>query len=244
MFSPLLRRLGPATAAIITIVLLAAGGCGSVSTFQTGRTAGKGNLRTGLGTSILFIDRFSVLTGVDEEEETEVASGLPVPSLEVWARYGLTRNVDLGLRVYTLGISGEFKAQFAGSQTSPFAASLGAVVNYFGFSTPDDAQQEEDEITFGGRLGILDVITVLYLSYSVNDEWFNFYLAPKYISRSVILGASIDGKESQGAIGLDLVGSSLGIAIGRDFSFYLEGGLFTPIGFRGVMSNFGIGFDF
>lgn len=244
MFSSLLRhRLGPA-AAIITVLLLAATGCGSVSTFQTGRTAGKGNLRTGLGTSILFIDNFSVLTGVDEQEETEVASGVPVPSLEVWARYGLARNVDVGLRLYTLGISGEFKAQFAGSQTSPFAASLGAVVNYFGYSTPEEAEQEEDEVTFGGRIGILDVITVLYLSYSVHDEWFNFYLAPKYISRSVILGASINGKGAEGAIGLDLVGSSLGIAVGRDFSFYLEGGLFTPIGFRGVMSNFGIGFDF
>src|SRR5688572_23279699 len=105
---------------VLGIFLVA--GCANMSAFQTGRTQGKGELRYGVGAEINFVDEFEVITGSDEDETSEIDTAFPIPGVVGWARYGVADNLDFGLRLHTVGLGGEMKAQFAGEVGSPFAA--------------------------------------------------------------------------------------------------------------------------
>ncbi|MFH0899629.1 MAG: hypothetical protein V2A73_03245 [Pseudomonadota bacterium] len=213
-----------------------------MSTFQTGRTAGKNALRLGAGINVGAATEASVLLPYDDAGDDNKTI-IPMPTLELWARYGLRDNLDLGLRLYSVGVSGEVKIQVAGDQKSPFAAAMGVTVNYFGYSRPEP-EEDTEEVDWSGRVQLLDFTTSVYLSYTLLNGWFNFYLAPKYVSRNVTLGATVEDTGGQIGINNDLAGTGLGIAIGRDFSLYVEGGAYVPIGFDGTFYDVGIGFDF
>jgi hypothetical protein len=226
---------------IAALVLLCMTACANFSSFQTGRTAGKRSMRLGAGLSVAAATQLSAFVPIDDAgEDSDLI--IPVPGLEIWARYGLTDTVDLGARLFTLGVSGEVKTQLVGDQKSPFAMSAGIVASYFGFEIPEDTEAEG--ISAGAHLQMFEATVALYLSYTVLDEWFNFYLAPKYVSRNVIVGATIEETGGQIGLNMDLAGSGVGVAIGRDFSLYLEGGIFFPIGFDGRVYNLALGFDF
>ena len=226
-------------ASLVTLLLAS---CANVSSFQTGRTLGKGELAYGLGAEIGIVEEFEAVTGADEDSARELDTGVPIPALAAWVRYGLADNIDAGLRLFTVGLAGELKAQFAGDAVSPFSAAAGLSVSYFGFDVPDEEEDSQPPITFGSQLAILDVTSALYLSYSLPDGWLTMYAAPKYISRSIVLGAEIEGTEDR-ALGLDLVGTGLGLNFGEDLSVYVEAGLFAPIGFDGLVLSLGVGVE-
>lgn len=221
------------------------GACLNISSFQTGRTVGKNQLRLGGGVSTAVIRDFSVLTTVLEEEQAEDLSFIPLPSAEISARYGLTDQIDIGVRIYTVGVGADLKTQFIGDQNSPLAVSLSASANYFGISIPEGEQGAEgDDVSFDAGVGLLDMATALHASYSPGRGFFTFYASPKFVSRTLTLGFEVANKKASAGLGLDLVGSNFGVALGRNFTVYLEAGAYTPIGFQGLVSEFGLGFDF
>lgn len=231
----------------ISLLLLALplGACLNTSTFQTGRTLGKNRLRLGGGLSVVTIEDFSALTSVVDPDAppVEETGPIPLPSAEISARYGLSDTIDVGVKIYTIGVGAELKTQFIGDQKSPFAMSLSASASYFGISLPESAQSSGD-ISFDAGVGLLDMATALHASYSFSHGFLTLYGSPRFVSRTLTVG--FEGEERAGGVGLglDLAGANMGVAIGRIFTLYIESGVYKPIGFEGAVSELGIGFDF
>jgi hypothetical protein len=234
----------PRLARLASLWVALGSACANMSTFQTGRTLGRDEVRYGVGSEISFIDEFEVITGTDEDETSEVETAFPIPAVQGWARYGIAENIDAGLKLFTVGLAAEMKAQFLGDRESPFAAATGLVFSYYGMDVPREEEDSTGPVTLGGYVGLLDVTAALYLSYSLSDDWLTIYGSPKYISRTVVLGAEVAGAAEDAALGLDLWGAALGLTFGRALAFYVEAGLYRPIGFDGLMANVGVGVEF
>jgi hypothetical protein len=91
---------------------------------------------------------------------------------------------------------------------------------------------------------MFDAQMMLVFSYSLWCDWVNLCLAPKYLSRNVIVGGTVEDTGAEVGINMDLVGTNFGVALGRDFSLYLEGGIYAPSGFDGHVIHAAVGFDF
>jgi hypothetical protein len=222
--------------------LLLLGACANMSTFQTGRTLGEGELRYGAGIEASFVEEFEVLSGADADPMSELDTGFPIPAVMGWVRYGVAENIDMGLRLFTLGIAGEMKAQFMGDRETPFAASAGLTLSYFGLDVPPEEEASTGDVTFGGTLGLLDVAASLHLSYALPDDWLTLYGAPRYISRTVLLGGEVEEGPDR-ALGLDLWGAAFGLSFGRSIAVFVEAGLYAPIGFDGLMADLAVGVE-
>jgi hypothetical protein len=226
----------------LLLVGLGAGACINLSTFHTGRTLPKGQLRLGGGIGVATVKEFALVTGV--EGLSGDGLNIPLPNAEINARYGLTDEVELGVKLYTVGVGAEVRTQLVGDKKSPFAMSFGASANYFGISIPESVDGEA--LAFDAGFGMLDMSTSFNLSYTLPGRlrWLTAYAAPKYISRTIAIGGQANDVDVGAGIGIDLLGGSYGVAIGRNFTLYLEGGSYATIGFQGVVSQFGVGFDF
>lgn len=132
--------------------------CGQLSSFQTGKTLGKGE--TTLGASVLGY-------GVTDPDANggDIGAGV-FPYAEFYGNYGVGEAVDLGLKVSTGGnlqLSGKY--QFVGDAESAFAAAIGG-----GFEL--QASNFSENVVFRTHLP-------LYLSYHPSSED-AVYLTPRW----------------------------------------------------------------
>src|SRR5262245_53576112 len=82
---------------IRSALLIAATGCGSVTTYQSADTLPPGTWSVGLA------------LGAGGFNDTEQQTKIPTGSIEIAARRGLTENTDVGLKLYTAGIEASFR---------------------------------------------------------------------------------------------------------------------------------------
>lgn len=139
------------------------GSCAQLSSFQTGKTLGKGNKTFGGGL---------VAYGVSDPESQGGELGSPIwPHAVFSTQFGISNRFDLGLQVST-GYNAQLfgKYQIIGNLDSKFAASLGAGAA-MQFNTPDEKP-------------IYRAHLPLYLSYH-NSEKGAIYLTPRFVYQIV-----------------------------------------------------------
>lgn len=136
--------------------------CAQLSSFQTGRTSGKGNGEAGMAMSA---------SGITQAFDTDGSATFVI--LEAFGRYGLAENFDIGLKIST-GLTGviDFKYQIAGDKTSPFAMSVGPGIGFQG--------------AIAGT-SLLQLHLPLHMSYHPSER-LAIYASPRYISQ-VITGS-------------------------------------------------------
>jgi hypothetical protein len=171
--------------------------CAQLSSFQTGRTLGQGNGEAGAALSA---------SGISDAFDVDANATFFVA--EAFGRYGISENFDIGLKLST-GLTGvvDFKYQFIGDKTAPFAMSVGP-----GFG-------------FQGAIAETSLIQLhlpLHMSYHPNEKS-AVYASPRYISQIVT-----------GEGSANYLGSSLGYENGDKVRFVLEGSYFRLLSGREV----------
>jgi hypothetical protein len=136
--------------------------CAQLSTFQTGRTSGKGNGEAGMAMSA---------SGITQAFDTDGSATFVVA--EAFGHYGIAQNFDIGLKLST-GLTGviDFKYQIVGDKTSPFAMSVGPGIGFQG--------------AIAGT-SLLQIHLPLHMSYHPSERM-AIYASPRYISQ-VITGS-------------------------------------------------------
>ncbi len=171
----------------LSVIIFSWISCAQLSSFQTAKTVGKENAEIGFAASGAgftdFID--------NAEDETAV-----LPVLEMWGRYGVGENLDVGIKLST-GLSGVFdlKYQFVGDRDSKFAMALGGGLGFQG-GTLDDF--------------ILQGHIPLHMSIHPSPK-FGIYLTPRFISQFIIGTASVN-----------YGGGSFGLEFGQKVKFMTE----------------------
>ena len=146
---------------LFVLSLLLFSSCAQLSSFQTGKTLGK-------GTNQITVTATGY--GVTGEPGSIIEGDLAIfPFIEVMGQFGITDRLDLGLKLSTGGnAQGHAKFQFAGSLESKFAAALGGGLSY----------QWADEVR------VYRAHVPLYLSYHPGEKD-AIYATPRYIYQSV-----------------------------------------------------------
>ena len=102
---------------IRSALLVAAAGCGSVTTYQSADTLPRGTWAVQLAVEAGGFN--------DTEQQTKIPTG----AFELAARRGLSANTDVGLKLYTAGIEASFRYRIAQGRWSwALLSSLGGVV--------------------------------------------------------------------------------------------------------------------
>ncbi|MBK8501435.1 MAG: hypothetical protein IPL46_04065 [Saprospiraceae bacterium] len=156
----------PSTLLKVVIVLqlsLLLTSCAQLSSFQTGRTSGKGNGEVGIAASA---------SGISDAFETDASATFFVG--EAYGRYGVGENFDIGLKLST-ALTGvfDFKYQILGDKISPFAMSIGPGIGFQGAIAET----------------LVQLHFPLHLSYHPNEK-LAIYASPRYISQLVTGGGS------------------------------------------------------
>lgn len=138
--------------------------CAQLSSFQTGRTSGKGNGEAGTALSA---------SGITQAFDAEASATFFI--VEAFGRYGIAENFDIGLKLST-GLTGviDFKYQIAGDKTSPFAMSVGPGIGFQG--------------DIAGT-SLLQLHLPLHMSYHPSERM-AIYASPRYISQVITGGGS------------------------------------------------------
>ncbi|MCB0667122.1 MAG: hypothetical protein KDC80_14935 [Saprospiraceae bacterium] len=134
-------------------------GCAQLSSFQTGRTSGKGNGEAGLAISA---------SGITDAFETDTRATFFVG--EAYGRYGVGENFDIGLKLST-GLTGvfDFKYQFIGDKISPFAMSIGPGIGFQGAIA---------------ETALVQLHLPVHMSYHPNEK-LAVYASPRYIAQVI-----------------------------------------------------------
>jgi hypothetical protein len=132
-------------------------GCISITSLQSGRTEGEGNIELAASATYGKHSHYSL----DLEEYGNM------PIVEIGGTIGLSEDFDFSININSIfSLSSNIKYQFIGNKTSVFASSLGAEA---GISF----------IMLGNALLYYYYSLPLYLSYHISDKAFIF-LTPRY----------------------------------------------------------------
>ncbi len=211
-------KLNVLTIFVLTISLTLSG-CFSFTNFQTARTVGKNKTEFGLSINAIGFS------------ELDTSLYIRIPSVEIGGKYGITENMDVGVRLSNFGtFIGDFKYQFYGDKESTFAAatgiSIGGSVYSFSFGSSEN-------------FGFYQFDIPLHLSIHPSEK-FAFYFTPRYMGI---------GGFAAGNGGLDQVivlspgiefGSKVKVLINYNFVVPFDQVFFSD----GFISQFGIGFKF
>ena len=121
--------------ALVPLALLVVTGCPSLSTMQTPATVPKGALRVGMGLESLGFT----------QKDSEGISTNTFGQYELNARYGVTDNVDLGVKLYGIGIEVGGKYQFV---KGDFEAAIAPAVSYVSLDLSIDGPKTTTGITY------------------------------------------------------------------------------------------------
>jgi hypothetical protein len=209
--------------------LALASGCANFATLQTAETMQKEKFELGVGATFTSYELTTESTvrvtdamgNVVSEETVEETDSFTVPAITVGGRYGLTDKLELHGVIWV-----------------PFGASIGGKYMLVG-------SQEENGFIFSPGLDIgapltitindesstlIDVYVPLHMGYRASEA-FEVYWTPKYVLRFY------DGVHHA-------PGATLGVALGKDTTFMVEGtALYDTISKEPII-NVGLGVAF
>jgi hypothetical protein len=195
-------------------------GCASMSTMQTARTTEKDEVGYSFGAGI-------VKTELPTNEHDTIKLNLPF--VEAAARYGVSDNLDIGIKLTIIGtLVIDTKYQFLGNKESVFAGSVGCGLGYLQLTSD------------GTGLRIFDFLFPFYFSF-YPTPWLSVYCSPK----SVLRLTTYNGDYGSGAEGSVWYGATGGIRIGHrngfllEYSYYKNSSFYKP--FLQVTCGFAIG---
>ncbi len=186
---------------LLTVVLLVSlGACANYARFQEADTLPKGTSKTGFGVTATT---YKVDTGDPELQS------VTLPAVNAWYRRGLTDKLEAHASVWVpLGSSIGVKYQLMGHrERSGFALSLGLDLGFLQIGAEDDAGESVTTTIF-------DTYVPVYLGYRLSPGM-ALYASPEYILR---IGSNDDGTSAS-----HLAGGTVGVALGRNTTFMLEG---------------------
>ena len=207
----------------VGLLALALGGCANYATLMDPETVPKGKFQMGYGAT--FTNYSLETTTVDASgETTKTTEDFTVPALTFTPRIGLTDNLEIHAMVWIpFGATIGAKLMLAGDrEKGGFVFSPGLDIGYLSVSVNDVEQ------TF------IDIYVPLNMGYRTGES-FAVYFTPKYVLRL------ISGEQSETG---HVAGGTVGIALGKDFQFLVEGGFLydtlveTPI----IQGGLGIAF--
>ena len=127
------RRLPTLAMAAVIAIPMVLGGCFSSMSWQTADTIPDDAVEFGMGWSVAKLDRISYTS--QEGEVTEVSDDLEgtIPNLlpDLFMRFGLGDNIDMGLRLHFLGIHTDLKIRLINTDLFSLALAPG-----LGYSRP------------------------------------------------------------------------------------------------------------
>lgn len=191
-------RLRPVVLAAVVGCLSLSTGCATFASFQSADTVGKGQLKYGVGAT--YTSYGTTLNGK--------ATTVGIPAGDIWGRYGVTDKLEVHALVWIpMGATAGVKYQLLGSRDRAGPSlSLGLDLGYLQISSTSGSTTTSSNI--------FDTYVPVYLGYRLNPG-FAFYLTPKYLLR---LGFSNAGT------GVDNeVGGTVGVALGKNTTFLVEG---------------------
>lgn len=171
-----------------------------MASFQSADTVAKGEQRKGVGVTY---NQYTMTL----DEETDDSIDVGVPAVHAWYRYGLTDKLEAHTMVWIpLGATAGLKYQFLGNRdTKGLSLSAGLDVGYLSISSGEG----DNEVTST----IYDTHVPLYAGYRQSPS-FAVYAVPRYLLRAGV-------SENSTAI-THLVGSAVGLALGKSTVFHLE----------------------
>jgi hypothetical protein len=198
----------------IPLALLLFSGCASLSTLQTPSTVPKGQTRFAIAAEAV---------GISSDGDSASA-----PQFEFAARYGLTDDIDAGVKLYVLGAEFGFKYQLL---RGPLDVAVAPAASYFSIDTTieDSAGQEAD-----ARVRVTYLHAPVLFGYDVNDR-LTLGFGPKlvYIIASGTT-TSTGATETITGDGLMLGGFfNVPFRVGNAFWIAPEINVYTPIGDAG-----------
>ncbi len=212
--------------ALVPLALLVMTGCPSLSTMQTPATVPKGEVRLGMGLESV---------GFSEKDSNGTVKTDTVPQFEFNARYGLTDNIDVGAKLYLLGLEVGGKYQFA---KGDFEAAIAPAVSYISVTDSENTNNGNSS-TF--RVAYLHL--PLLLGYKLTDS-LELAFGPKVLY--VIASGTVSDSSSQTSAtssGLMAGGfASIQLRLGKAFWLAPEINVYKPFaeGASGVIWQGGL----
>ncbi len=188
------------------VAIFATSGCANYASFQSADTVPEGQGVAGIGMTY---------SGYEAEvgDQTESFS---VPALNLWYRRGITEEFEVHGNIWIpFGASLGAKYQLLGGRKTPgLSLSLGADLGYLSITTGSGDTE--------ASASVLDVYIPVYTGYRVS-EGFAVYFTPKYILRAAFASASSGSAEASDNELYHTPGATIGVAIGSDIEFLIEG---------------------
>jgi hypothetical protein len=190
---------------LLIVGFLSAGltGCLTFSSFQTADTlkAGHGSFFIGAG-----YQQYAYLQKSEDETTKKIQTTIEkikVPMIEYGLRYGLSKDLDLGVRTAMFGsYLGDVKYRI--SQDAKTSMAFGAGISYASMGV-------------FGRL--IDLSLPFYMSYNMTPTN-HLYLVPRAVFRQATY--KFDYSEGNETTTTTAGGATVGIALGQDFQTFFE----------------------
>jgi hypothetical protein len=210
---------------LIPLASLLLSGCPSLSTLQTPRTVPKGQTRFGIGAEAV---------GISSDGDS-----ITVPQFEFSARYGLTDDIDIGAKLYAIGVELGLKYQFL---RGPLDIAIAPAASYISVNTSVSGGSGEGA---DASVSVAHLHAPLLLGYNVSDS-VTLGFGPKLLY--VISTASVSSEDATDTVTGDglLVGGffSVPLRVGNAFWIAPEVNVYKPIGEDGLVWQGGLVFLF
>lgn len=195
--------------------------CVGISTFQTADTLRDGESRVYYGGGYYTSPSLNEMV-----EEASIAEDIKVPFVEVGYRRGIKDRLDVGAKLAMIG-SAVIDAKYHLIDKTDYDISVGGGLGYFSIASGSG----DDEV----KTTAIDLIVPVYASYKLSS-WISPYFSPKVIIRSV---KSDDGDKTS-----PMGGVTLGIMLGENTHFALEGSYLKDFDSDFDMAQFGAAISF
>lgn len=209
--------------AVVPLAFLMMTGCPSLSTMQTPATVPRGELRLGVGVEGV---------GFSEKDSSGNIKTDTLPQFEFNTRYGVTDNIDVGAKLYLIGLEVGGKYQFA---KGAFEAAIAPAVSYISV-TLSDSNGSDDTL----RVAHLHLPVLLGLKLA---DSFEVAFGPKVL---YVIAASTSSSTSQSSVASSgfMAGgfASLQLRLGKAFWIAPEINVYKPFteGSSGVVWQGGL----
>lgn len=209
--------------AVVPLAFLVMTGCPSLSTMQTPATVPKGEVRFGAGLESV---------GFSEKDSTGTTSTTTVPQFEFNARYGVTDNIDIGAKLYLVGLEVGGKYQFA---KGDFEAAIAPAVSYISVTVSDNGNNDTLRVAY--------LHLPLLLGYKLTDS-FELAFGPKVLYAIATGTASSSTSQSSATSSGFMAGgfASIQLRLGKAFWLAPEINVYKPFteGASGVIWQGGL----
>lgn len=206
---------------VAAAALLFGSGCFSYSTLHTAKPVEQGRTQITLAPAYIGI-------GVDNTEGG-ADSTFELPTAEIAGRHGLTKDLDVGAKIYPFGVA--FDVNYAFINQSNFAASVNPYLSITRFSASDDSS--DASFTWGTAL-----LNVLFDVVSTEQLTLTLGLKPGFLY-------AIGSSEETNADSFGVIGAMAGLQIKLTDTFGLMPNfdVLTPMNDNfgeGYLYNFGV----